>query len=70
MTKATAKGNENLGNAFPYIVENYDEITRRKDKIVAELVKSKAIDSSITSILSNLMNFFERSQFSSLYKAC
>ena len=64
--KATATGNENLGNCIPQGVENYDETPRRIYKSVADLVRSNAMNSSFTSIPSNFMKSFTKSQSATL----
>ena len=55
--------NELLRNAAFEELENYDQITQRKNNVSADLGSSVAVDSSNTSILANLWNFLTKACF-------
>ena len=54
-TKALTTGNEDLGKTNLQGGENYNQITRRNNEILSNLIMSNAIDSGITTTLTNLM---------------
>ena len=68
LPKAQATGNEDVGKAVIHGLEN--QITQRNNEILCNLIKSNAIDSSITTTLANLMNSFKKSEFSLTHNNC
>ena len=56
ITKTTAT--DKLGKALLEEVEKYDEINRRNNKMLADIVKSKAVDGSTATIFANPKSFF------------
>ena len=63
-TKAVTTGNEDLGKIFLEGVETYNQITQRNNEKLSDLIKSNAIDSSISTTLVNLMNSSNKSHIS------
>ena len=64
MRKVRPTGNQNLGYAMLERVAKLYEITRRSNKILTNLLKSDAKDSSIIKTLANLVKSYNESRFS------
>ena len=62
--KAKTTGKEILGYVFFRGRRKNDELTRRINKKLANLVKTNAVDSSNTTTLANLLNYFQRNKLS------
>ena len=56
--------NKNLQKSIQQGIENYDEITKKNNEILTNLVNSNQVDSSIVKTISNLLNDKNKSQFS------
>ena len=62
--KAITTGNEYLGKAILQKVEKYNQTTQRNSEIISNLIKSNAIESSITTTLVLLMNSSNKNHIS------
>ena len=56
--------NKKLQKSIKEGIQEYDEITNRKNQILTSLVNSNQVDSSIVKTVSNLLNDKNKSQFS------
>ena len=56
--------NKNLQKSIKEGIQEYDEITNRKNQLLTSLVTSNQVDSSIVKTVSNLLNDKNKSQFS------
>ena len=63
ITKALSTEKEDLGKTFHQGVENYNQRHRKNNETLSNLIKSIAIDSSITTTLANLLNSSNESQY-------
>ena len=63
ITKTITRGNEDLGKAFFQGEENDKQKTPRIDEILSNLIKSNAVETSITTTLVNLMTSSSKGQF-------